>query len=155
MMVLHDYVSKRIMPLQERPRPVWLYTGVNDVTRLEQENGSVLGEEALTLVMGKLRLDPSSHDFVTPPASCQPLCMDQAMRTLLLVVLPSMDDVGIAPTHRGDQSHGVQIPGTGVTNGQGGAISSPALVRAKGRWCESSTVTMRYHLTMMSRCKGG
>jgi hypothetical protein len=32
MMVLHDYVSKRITPLQEHTRPAWLYTGVNDVT---------------------------------------------------------------------------------------------------------------------------
>jgi hypothetical protein len=115
---------------------------VNDVTWLEHDNGSILGKEALMLVMGTLRLDPSSHDFVTPPASYQPLYMDQAMRTLLLVVMPSMDNFGIAPTHRGDQNHGVQIPGAGVTNGQGGAVSSPAPVRAKGRWCKSSTVMM-------------
>jgi hypothetical protein len=35
MMVLHDYVSKHIAPLQERTHPAWLYTRVNDVTRLE------------------------------------------------------------------------------------------------------------------------
>jgi hypothetical protein len=32
MMVLHDYVSKRIAPLQERTHLAWLYTRVNDVT---------------------------------------------------------------------------------------------------------------------------
>jgi hypothetical protein len=31
MMVLNDYMSKRIAHLQERTRPTWLYTGVNDV----------------------------------------------------------------------------------------------------------------------------
>jgi hypothetical protein len=31
--VLHDYVSKRIVPLQERTRPAWLYTGVVVVLR--------------------------------------------------------------------------------------------------------------------------
>jgi hypothetical protein len=31
-MVLHNYVSKRITPLQERTHPVWLYTEVNNVT---------------------------------------------------------------------------------------------------------------------------
>jgi hypothetical protein len=35
MMVLHDYLSKHITPLQERTRPVWMYTKVNDATRLE------------------------------------------------------------------------------------------------------------------------
>jgi hypothetical protein len=69
-------VLKRIAPLQEHTRLTWIYTGVNDVTRLECGDGSVLGEEALALVMGKLSPDPSSHDFVTPPVSCQPLCMD-------------------------------------------------------------------------------
>jgi hypothetical protein len=97
MMVLYDYVSKRITPLQERTRLAWLYTGVNDVTQLEHSNGTTLGEEAPTFVMGKWSPNPSSHDFVTPPASCQPLYMDQAARTLLVVVMPSMDDVGIAP----------------------------------------------------------
>jgi hypothetical protein len=67
---------------------------VNNVTRLERRDGSVLGEELLVLVIGKLSLDSSSHDFVTPPAPCQPIYMDQAMRTLLLVVMPLMDDVG-------------------------------------------------------------
>jgi hypothetical protein len=104
MMVLHDYVLKRIAPLQERTRPTWLYTRVNDVTRLEHGDESALSKEALALVMGKLSPNPSSHDFVTPPASCQPLCMDQATRSLLLVVMPSMDDVGIAPIYWGDQS---------------------------------------------------
>jgi hypothetical protein len=102
MMVLHDYVSKLIVPLQERTLPAWLYTRVNDLTRLERGDGSALSEEALALVIGKLSLDPSSHNFITPPTSCQPLCMDQAMRSMLLVAMPSMDDVGIAPIQRGD-----------------------------------------------------
>jgi hypothetical protein len=62
MMVLHDYVSKRIAPIQERTCPTWLYTGVNDVTRLERGDRSTLGEEALALVMGKLSPNPSSHE---------------------------------------------------------------------------------------------
>jgi hypothetical protein len=76
MMVLHDYMLKHITPLQERTRPTWLYIGVNDVTWLERGDGSALSEEALALMMGKLSPDPSSHDFVTPLTSCQPLYMD-------------------------------------------------------------------------------
>jgi hypothetical protein len=69
---------------------------VNDVTRLERGDRSVLSEEALVLVMGKLSPNPSSDDFITPPASCQPLCVDYAVRSMLVVAMPSMDDVGIA-----------------------------------------------------------
>jgi hypothetical protein len=90
---------------------------VNNITQLERGDRFVLGEEALALVMGKLSPDPSSHDFVTPPASCQPLCMDQATRTLLLVVMSSMDNIDIAPIQRGDQSHDIQIPRTGAAGG--------------------------------------
>jgi hypothetical protein len=97
MMVLHDYVLKHIAPLQERTRPAWLYTRVNDVTRLEHGDGSTQGEEALVLVMGKLSPDPSALDFVTPPASYQPLYIYQVTRMLLLVTMPSIDNIGIAP----------------------------------------------------------
>jgi hypothetical protein len=133
MMVLHDYVSKRIAPLQERNHPAWLYTGVNNVTRLERGDGSTLSEEALVLVMGKLSLDPSSHNFVTPPMSCQPHCMDQVTRSMLLVAMPSMDDISIALIQRGDQSRGVQIPGSGAAGGQGGAAPSLAPTKGKGK----------------------
>jgi hypothetical protein len=75
MMVLHDYVSMCIVPLQEHTRLAWLYTGVNNITWLEHSDRSTLFEEALALVMGNLSPDLSSNDFVTPPASCQPLCM--------------------------------------------------------------------------------
>jgi hypothetical protein len=133
MMMLHDYMSKRIAPLQERTRLAWLYTRVNDVMRLERGDGSALSEEAPTLMTGKLSPDPSSHNFVTPPVSCQPLCIDKATRSLLLVVMPSMDDVGIAPIQRGDQYRGIQIPGASAAGGKGGAVPTPAPSKGKGK----------------------
>jgi hypothetical protein len=51
----------------------------------------------MAFMMWKLSPDPSSHDFVSPLASCQPLYMDQVMRSMLLAAMPSMDDIGIAP----------------------------------------------------------
>jgi hypothetical protein len=32
MMVLHDFLSKRIAPLHDHSQLTWLYTGVNDAT---------------------------------------------------------------------------------------------------------------------------
>jgi hypothetical protein len=106
---------------------------VNDVTRLERGDRSALSEEVLAVVMGKLSPDPSSHDFITPPASYQPLCMDQAMRSMLLVAMPSMDDVGIAPIQRGDQSRGIQIPEAGAAGSQGGTALSQPPNKGKGK----------------------
>jgi hypothetical protein len=35
LMVLHDFLSRCLMPLQDRPtRLAWMYTGVNDIMRL-------------------------------------------------------------------------------------------------------------------------
>jgi hypothetical protein len=133
MMVLHDFMSKRIMPLWAHTRSAWLYTGVNDITQLERGDRSALSEEVLALVMAKLNPGPSSHDFITPPASCQPLCMDQAARSMLLVAMPLMDDVGITLIQRDDQSRGVQIPGAGAAGGQGGTTPSLAPSKGKGK----------------------
>jgi hypothetical protein len=76
MMVLHDFLSKHIAPLQDRSRPMWLYTGVKYATWLECGDGSNLDDGALTFMLGKLSPDSTSHDFVTPPASYQLLCLD-------------------------------------------------------------------------------
>jgi hypothetical protein len=39
-MVLHDFLSRRLAPLQDRAtRPAWMYTGVNDIMRLERGQG--------------------------------------------------------------------------------------------------------------------
>jgi hypothetical protein len=71
MMVLHDYVSKHIAPLQECTLSAWLYTRVNDVTRLECDDRSVLGEEALGLGWGNcapIRL-PTTLSLLQRPAN--------------------------------------------------------------------------------------
>jgi hypothetical protein len=46
LMVLHDFLSRRLAPLQDRATcPAWMYTGVNDIMRLEREPGSSLDGE--------------------------------------------------------------------------------------------------------------
>jgi hypothetical protein len=45
--------------------------------------------------------------------------VNQAVRTVLLAIMPTLDDVDIAPVQRGDQSRGVAIPGL---SGLGGAV---------------------------------
>jgi hypothetical protein len=34
LMMMHDFLSKRLTPLQDQPRPAWMYTGVNDMMRV-------------------------------------------------------------------------------------------------------------------------
>jgi hypothetical protein len=97
MMVLHDFLLKHITPLQEHAHPTWMYTEVNDTTWLECGNRSDWEADKLALMLAKLSHDRSFADFVTPPAPCRPICMDQAARMMLLRVMPSLDDVDITP----------------------------------------------------------
>jgi hypothetical protein len=113
LMVLHDFLSKRLAPLQDRShRPAWMYTGVNDIMRLDRGPGSSLGDTLLAASLKALTTDQPSAELVTPVAGCEPLCVNQAVRTTLLVIMPTLDDVDIARVQRGDQSHGVVIPGS-------------------------------------------
>jgi hypothetical protein len=73
---------------------------LNDATWLELSDRSNLDGMALAFVLGKLSPDLTSHDFITLPASCRLLCMDQAVRMMMLVSMPLIDDVGIAMIHR-------------------------------------------------------
>jgi hypothetical protein len=66
MLVLFDFLSKRVTPLQLRPCPAWMYTGENDATRPECGSGSDLDPTVLAGMLSKLSIDPSSNDFTTP-----------------------------------------------------------------------------------------
>jgi hypothetical protein len=145
LMVLHDFLSWRLAPLQDRAtRPAWMYTGVIDIMRLERGPGSSLDGELLTACLKALTTDQFSAELTTPPASCGAICMDQAARTALLATMPTLDDIDIAVVQRGDLSRGVTIPGATVTGGRGGTTggrgrggsgspsSAPALGKGKG-----------------------
>jgi hypothetical protein len=132
-LVLHDFLSKCIAPFQERARPVWLYTRENDATWLEQGRGTNLVPGVLETTLSKLSTDPSSIGFITPPVHCMPICTDQATRSLLLKVMPTLDDIDIATRRRGDQSRRLHIPRTNAANGRGGGVLTPPRAPAKGR----------------------
>jgi hypothetical protein len=59
--------------------------------------------------------------------------MDQAAQMMLLVLMPSMDDIDISTIQRGDQSQGVQILGADAAGGQSGADTAPTPSKSKGK----------------------
>jgi hypothetical protein len=107
LMVLHDYLSKRIAPLQAHTRPAWVFTGVNDTTWLEHGAGSSLDDGTHALSLMKLTLDLFLADLVTSSVACQPICMDQVAQTALLRMMSTLDDDDITVVQRGEQTHGV------------------------------------------------
>jgi hypothetical protein len=77
MMVVHDFLSRRIAPLQDRARPAWLYTRESDTTPFKQGRRSDFASNVLVTLLGRLSPDPSSTNFVTPLTVCVPICSDQ------------------------------------------------------------------------------
>jgi hypothetical protein len=55
LMVLHEFLSRCLVPLQDRPaRPAWMYTRVNDIMRLKRDPGSSLDEALLAACLKAL-----------------------------------------------------------------------------------------------------
>jgi hypothetical protein len=133
MMVLHDFLSRRIAPLQDHAHSAWMYTGEGDTTRLEHCHDLDLDPNVLVALLGRLSPDPSSVDFITPPVTYAPMCSDHATRMRLLSELPTLDDIDFTAWQRGDESQGIQIPGVDVAGGQGSASTGPSSDKEKGK----------------------
>jgi hypothetical protein len=125
LMVLHDFLSRRPAPLQDRPaHPAWIYTGVNDIMWLEYSPGSSLDEVLLVACLKALTADQFSADHVVPAVVCEPICVNQVARIALLATMPTLDDIDITPVQRGDQSRSVVIPRAGGPTGAVGGVSA-------------------------------
>jgi hypothetical protein len=128
LMVLHDFLSKCLAPLHDRShRPAWMYTGVNDIMRLDRGPRSSLDAALLVASLKALTTDQFSDELVASVAVCESICTNQAVRTALLAIMPMLDNVDIAPVQRGDQSRGMVIPGL---DGPSGAVGGHAVVAA-------------------------
>jgi hypothetical protein len=133
MMVLSDFLSQCIAPLQQRAHTTWLYTGENDTTWLERGHGTKLDQKVLEAMLMKLSSDPHSDDFINLPPLCQPIFLDQAARSLLLKQMPTLNEIDIAVRHADDTSRGVQIPGTDAAGGQRSADTTLGSDKGKGK----------------------
>jgi hypothetical protein len=80
MMVLCDFLSRHIAPLQQRAHPAWLYTGENDTIRLEHSHRTELDSKMLEAMLTKMSTDPHSDNFINPPPLCMPIFLDQTVR---------------------------------------------------------------------------
>jgi hypothetical protein len=107
-----------------------MYTGVNDIMRLDRGPGSSLDAALLVTSLKALTTDQFSAELMVPTAVYESICVNQAMRTALLAIMPTLDDVDIALGQRGDQSCGMVIPRLdglgGATGGHGRGGGPPA-----------------------------
>jgi hypothetical protein len=76
LMVLFDFLSRHIAPLQQCAHAAWLYTRENDAIWLEHDQGTNLDLKVLDMTLSKLSFDLIFDNVVNPPPSCLPIFMD-------------------------------------------------------------------------------
>jgi hypothetical protein len=90
-----------------------MYTGLNDIMRLDRRLGSSLDEVLLATSLKALTTNQFLTELVVLPTVCDPICVNQVARTTLLAAMLTLDDVDIALVQRGDQACGMVILGVG------------------------------------------
>jgi hypothetical protein len=95
MMVLHDFLSRRITPLQDCARPGRMYTREGDTMQLKHSHDSDLDPDVLGALLVRLSPDPSLVDFITSLAVCAHMCSNRVAQMMLLRELPTLDDIDI------------------------------------------------------------
>jgi hypothetical protein len=112
MMVLGDFLKRRIAPLQQRSRMAYMYTGLNDCCRIARGPGGVFTRAELEAALRAMSGDAFSPESLVLPGGIKALCEDQALRSSTLASMPTLDEGGLAVRQLGgDPNRGLQIPG--------------------------------------------
>ena len=110
--VLGDFLKRRIVPLKQRSRLAWSFTGLNDCCRTHRGEGSDLTQEALEVLVRAVTGEIFIPEHLILPQGVIPLCEDSRLRTAVLATLPTLDDGGLAARQTGgDPDRGIRIPG--------------------------------------------
>jgi hypothetical protein len=184
LMVLHNFLSKRITPLQDRShRPAWMYTGVNDIMWLDRGPGSSLGDALLSASLKALTTDQSSAELMTPTAACEPLCagcprwmMSTSLQcrgatspaawsfpSSVVWAAPLVVTATVATRERAVEPSpqavvwqvAVVAPRQAVEEVAPLAVPAPLRPLARANRCVSFLMTMRYRRTRTSLCRSG
>jgi hypothetical protein len=124
MMVLGDFLRRRIAPLQQRSRMACMFTGVNDCSRIVRGAGSNLSGAELEVLIRAMTGEAYAPELLVLPRGIKALCEDQAMRTAVLASLSTLDEGSLAVQQvRGDPNRGIRIPGTSPDSHQRADLS--------------------------------
>jgi hypothetical protein len=96
MMVLGDFLRRRIAPLQQRSRMACMFTRVNDCSKIVRGAGSDLSGAELEVLIRAMTGEAYAPESLALPRGVKALCEDQAMRTAVLASLPTLDEGGLA-----------------------------------------------------------
>jgi hypothetical protein len=113
MHVVGDFLKRRVMPLQGRPRLCCWFIGPSDIGRIQRGPGTDLSWEALEVLVKGITGEAFIPESLIPPQGIPPLCEDPGLWTAVLAWLPTLDESGVAVRQTGgwDPHRGIHIPG--------------------------------------------
>jgi hypothetical protein len=112
MMVLGDFLKRRIAPLQQRSRMAYVYTGLNDCCRIARGPGGDFTRAELEAAVRAVTGEAFIPESLVLPSGMKALCEDQALWSSVLALMPTLDEGGLAVRQLGgDPNRGLQIPG--------------------------------------------
>jgi hypothetical protein len=113
LMVLGDFLKWRIAPLQQRSRMSCMYMGPNDCCRIARRPGTDFTRVELEVAIRGMTGDTFSLKTLVLPSGVKALCEDQALRSLVLASMPTLDEGGLAVRQvGGNPNRGIRISGT-------------------------------------------
>jgi hypothetical protein len=112
MMVLGDFLKRRIAPLQQRSRMAYVYMGLNDCCRIARGPGGDFTRTELEVALRAMTGEVFIPESLVLPSGVKALCKDQALRSSVLALMPTLDEGSLAVRQLGgDPNRGLQIPG--------------------------------------------
>jgi hypothetical protein len=112
MMVLGDFLKRRIAPRQQRSRMAYMYTGPNDCCRIARGPGTDFSRAELEFAVRGMTGDAYSPESLVFPSGVKDLCEHQALRASVLSLMPTLDEGGLAVRQLGgDPKRGLHISG--------------------------------------------
>jgi hypothetical protein len=120
MHVVGDFLKRRVMPLQGRPRLCCWYTGPNDIGKIQRGPETDLSWELLEISVKGITGEAFIPGSLIPPQGIPPLCDDPGLRSAVLSWLPTLDESGMAVRQTGgrDPHQGIRIPGVSAGGSQ-------------------------------------
>jgi hypothetical protein len=113
MHVLGDFLKRRVMPLQGRPRLSCWFTGPSDIGRIQRGPGTDLTWEELEILVRGMTVEAFIPESLMLPQGISPLCDNPGLRSAVLARLPTLDEstMAVRQTGGGDPHRGIHIPG--------------------------------------------
>jgi hypothetical protein len=112
MMVLGNFLKRRIAPLQQRSRMAYVYTGLNDCCRIARGPGGDFTRTELEAAVRAMTGEVFILESLVLLSGVKALCEDQALRSSVLASMPTLDEGGLVVRQLGeDPNCGLQIPG--------------------------------------------